>query len=458
MSVPSRVFTSERMSEHRSNTLNLADRITLIRGRIRKRLLQLGEQLIYRIAGFPMAFWRQMHFVPPADDLPPAEYLHRYYAWDYWRLPLGPLKAVAAAVLWPVALAVTMTFFTRNNGTTIAERTGVSIGQQLKGQVKMAGRHAIAPFWFYMFELYLPDRAKRAHLYLTAHETIGPAYSLLQPPPDADPLDDKIPFAEHCHVTSVRAVPVFMHFSGGEPRPLKGGQDVLPDCDLFVKPRSGSGGHRMERWDVAGEGRYRNSAGQVLTRDELMAKLREQSLRDDYIVQPRLANHPELDDISNGALATIRLLTIRNEEGRAEATNAAFRMAIGNAVVDNFHQGGIATAVDFATGRIGEASDIGVRPGVGWRETHPVSGARFAGRILPYWHEAVELAIRAHEAFPQRTIVGWDVAMLPDGPCIIEGNGKPDLDIHQRAERRPLGDQRIATLLKFNVQKAMSRR
>ena len=67
-------------------------------------------------------------------------------------------------------------------------------------------------------------------------------------------MDDKIWFAEHCHEQGVRAVPVLMHFSKGERQPLKGGSDVLPDGDLFVKPRSGSGGHRMERWDFIGEG------------------------------------------------------------------------------------------------------------------------------------------------------------------------------------------------------------
>jgi hypothetical protein len=242
-----------------------------------------------------------------------------------------------------------------------------------------------------------------------------------------------------------------MHFSKGERQPLKGGSDVLPDGDLFVKPRSGSGGHRMERWDFIGEGRYRNAHAQVLTREQLMEKLARQSLKDDFLVQPRLANHPALDDISNGALATVRLLTCRNEQGQAEATNAAFRMAIGNSVVDNFHQGGLATAVDLQTGVIGMASDIGIRPDVGWRDTHPVSGSRFAGRTLPHWPEVVALAVRAHEAFPKRVVVGWDVAMLADGAMIIEGNGKPDLDIHQRAERGPAGESRIAHLLAFNV-------
>jgi hypothetical protein len=434
---------------HRS----LSDRLTTLKGAAWKALLREAEAFAYLVAGLPMAL-RRMFRGKPTLALPPAEYLHRYYAWTYWQLPWGPLKAIAAAIAWPIALPIAVFVFARRNARVIAERSGVSPAEQVMRQVEMAARFAIAPFWFYMFELHLPERRKRAALYLTAHETIGPAYSLLQPPPDADDMDDKIWFAEHCHEQGVKAVPVLMHFSGGERQPLKGGCDLLPDSDLFVKPRSGSGGHRMERWDFIGEGRYRNAHGETMSRAELVEKLARQSLKDDFLVQPRLANHPALDDISNGALATVRLLTCRNEQGRAEATNAAFRMAIGNSVVDNFHQGGLATAVDMETGVIGIASDIGIRPEVGWRDTHPVSGACFAGRTLPHWDEVVALAVKAHEAFPQRVVVGWDVAMLADGAMIIEGNGKPDLDIHQRAERGPAGESRIAHLLAFNVDRA----
>jgi hypothetical protein len=83
----------------------------------------------------------------------------------------------------------------------------------------------------------------------------------------------------------------------------------------------------------------------------------------------------------------------------------------------------------------------------------PVRAGENAGRTLPHWADVVALAVQAHEAFPQRVVVGWDVAMLSDGATIIEGNGKPDLDIHQRAERGPAGESRIAHLLAYNVDK-----
>ena len=438
---------------------SLSDRLTGLRGRIRRHLLRIGEQFIYDVAGLTLALRHLVRLRRPSPGLAPVEYIHRYYGYAFFRLPYGPLRAMVAAAVWPLLLVAAIVVFTRRNGTAIARRSGVSVPRQVLAQLAMSVRHAIAPFWFYMFELWDPARRKTAGKLLTAHETIGPAYDLLQPKPGTDGLDDKVWFARHCRETGLRAVPVLFLLSEGVMRPQIDGVTALPDADLFVKPRSGSGGHRMERWDVAGGGSFRNSRGDVLSREALTAMLLEKSLKDDFLIQPRLANHPDLDDISNGALATVRVLTIRNEHGRAEATNAAFRMAVGgNSVVDNFHQGGLATAVDLATGVIGEASDLGAWPHMGWRETHPVSGARFAGRTLPLWKDVLDLAVRTHEAFPDRIIVGWDVAMLADGACVIEGNGKPDLDIHQRAERRPLGDSRIARLLVLNVQTALSRR
>jgi hypothetical protein len=426
------------------------DRIALLRGRFRKWALIHLEKFAYRVAGLTMALW------PEGRGNTAAEYLHHCYRLNYWRLPWGPLKGLVAAVTWPVALAILVTQCTRRNGAAIRGRTGKSIPAQIGEQISVAISHSIAPIWYYMFELFENDRRGRAGLYLTAHETIAGAYVLLEPHDGSDMMADKVWFAATCREKGVFAVPVLLHASKGATHFPEGQAPTLPDTDLFVKPRIGNGGHNSERWDCLGGGRFRSSRGQILDRDGLLAWLIALSLKEDYIVQPRLINHPALDDISNDALATVRVLTCRTETGGFEATNTAFRMAIGtNSVVDNFHQGGIASPVDFDTGQLGLASDIGTSPDVGWRHSHPVTGAQFLGRVLPYWNEVIALACAAHAAFPQRTAVGWDVAMLRDGPCIIEGNASPDLDIHQRAERRPLGDQRIAQLLAFHLRQVL---
>ena len=416
-------------------------------GRLRKRLLSLAEQLAYDVSGLTMALPFRA-----ASKAPDAEALHLFYRRHFWSQRWGLARGILALILWLPALGFTIIQYTARNGQSIRIRSGKSPATQMLEQLRFAWSHAIAPPWYYMFEFFTPARAAQAGEYLTAHETIAGAYALLEPAADADHMADKVWFAEHCRLIGINAVPVLFHASGGHLHFITPPDDPAFETDLFVKPRSGNGGHHAERWDQQDGGFYRNSQGLTLSREKLFAHLAEQSLREDFIVQPRLINHPALDDISNGALSTIRVLTCKDETGKSIATNVAFRMAVGgNRVVDNFHQGGLAAPVDMASGRIGMASDIGRFPAMGWREAHPVTGAIFAGRVLPFWKEAVQQACEADAAFPWRTAIGWDVAMLKDGPCIIEGNGKPDLDIHQRCERRPLGRQRIAALLAWHV-------
>lgn len=428
-----------------------AERLAVRLGRLRKWTLYRLEHLAYDVGGLPLAITSLGRPPGASHETEAARYVHELHGYMYWRSGGGPLKALLAAALWTPALATTIYIYTRRNGRAVQARTGKPVSRQIIEQVGLAATRSIAPLWYYMFEFFDDARRQEAGLYLTAQETIGPAYSLLEPEGTVDRMADKVWFADYCRRVGVPAVPVLLHFTAGAAAE-SGGVTALPESDLFVKPRQGNGGHNAERWDHVGDRFYRNSKGEKLPGPELMTRLVRQSLKEDFVVQPRLPNHPDLVDLANGALSTVRVLTCRNETGGFEATNAAFRMAIGgNNVVDNFHQGGLAANVDLATGKVGEASDMGVRPAVGWRETHPVSGAQFHGRVLPQWREVLDLACRAHRAFPHRTVVGWDVAMLPEGPCIIEGNAKPDLDIHQRVERRPLGDCRIGRLLAFHL-------
>ena len=82
-------------------SLTLSDRLTTLKGHAWKALLREAEAFAYLVAGLPMAL-RRIFRSKPTLALPPAEYLHRHYAWTYWQLPWGPLKALAAAIAWPM--------------------------------------------------------------------------------------------------------------------------------------------------------------------------------------------------------------------------------------------------------------------------------------------------------------------------------------------------------------------
>jgi Sugar-transfer associated ATP-grasp len=124
-------------------------------------------------------------------------------------------------------------------------------------------------------------------------------------------------------------------------------------------------------------------------------------------------------------------------------------------VVDNFHAGGIAAQVDLDSGVVGRATDLGLQRDTQWFDDHPTTGARIAGRRIPMWQDVLDVARRAHRAFGDQIIVGWDVAVLEVGPQLIEGNKGPDFDIIQRTSRAPIGNARVGTLLAHHLRRAL---
>ena len=55
-------------------------------------------------------------------------------------------------------------------------------------------------------------------------------------------------------------------------------------------------------------------------------------------------------------------------------------------------------------------------------DKHPDSGQEFRGFCIPMWTEAVHLARRAHQTFSSLPFIAWDIAILQDGPVLVEGN------------------------------------
>jgi len=419
-----------------------------------------GDPLVVRIPLCPPLpiLWRAHQ---AKRDRSPAAFLHWAILREAWRersLTQRGGLLLRLALLWLPANLVVSAWSTSLNATEIKRRTGKGVLRQLAEQLAVLVAYDVRAPWYYTFDLFEDSLRSQAGDYLSRAETKSGAFLLFRRylrGTEKASLGHKWRFFERCEAHQLRTMPVLAYAESGVLHFVAG--EELPRRDLFVKPTKGRGGVGSDWWACEGDG-YRSSAGIQMTREALTQHIVELSRIEPYLVAPRLKCHPDLEDLSNGALSTARIVTLRNERGGFEATDAVFRMAVGsNTIIDNFHAGGLASNVAMATGELSRATDLALRPDVGWRDVHP-SGAMIAGRKLPFWREAIELVERAHVAFPDRVLIGWDVAMLADGPCIIEGNGGPDLDIHQRCSRTPSGRTRLGQLLAFHTQRALDAR
>jgi hypothetical protein len=406
---------------------------------------QSAERLVYRVAGLPVALSAAWLGGRGADG--DGLLVETAFAANYWH-PAGFgewAELVVAFAAWPLAVLAGVLWFTVRNGPTIRRRGGKSVPGQLLDQFRLYFSAGVLPPWYYVFSLHEDPCRRRAKSFLQRFETKPCIFPMLKER-KGSPLNDKAEFAEYCALHRIRCVETVMQIDGEVPR------QVLPDRDLFVKRSKGRGGCGAERWDRVAPFTFASPAGERLDIKSLLERLAERSRNGALIVQPRLTPHPALADLCTGALPTVRLVTCLDENGKPEVIGAVFRMAIGeNVTVDNLHAGGIAAAVDLRSGRLSRATNLGTDARLGWLSAHPDTGAAIEGRTLPLWSDVKRCAANAHRAFADRVVIGWDIAILDDGPILVEGNGNPDMDILQRFMRTGLREHRFGVLLDHHL-------
>ncbi len=203
---------------------------------------------------------------------------------------------------------------------------------------------------------------------------------------------------------------------------------------LFGKPLNYSGSFGSALIDrVEGEDVVLSNG----TRLGLDAFCREivQEYGEGFLFQSAITQHQELTDIIGRAIGTIRLVTIR-DEALPRPFYSLWKIPAPKAMSDNFWQDGSMIApVDIETGEVG---DTWVGTGLDARkvEAHPVSGRAIRSFMVPHWQEALRMASEAHALFPDFGVIGWDVAITPEGPLLIECNDNPFHTLYQLAFRR----------------------
>lgn len=155
------------------------------------------------------------------------------------------------------------------------------------------------------------------------------------------------------------------------------------------------------------------------------------------LVEERIQQHHDLNTLNPSSVNTLRIVTVL-KEGKVNIVGCILRMGR-DSFVDNLSSGGIAVPVDCATGEI-TGPGISKMPDEKKYYRHPGTGAKLTGFHIPYWREVLQLIQRAGVEVPAVRTVGWDVAITPKGPILVEGNDNWNKRIWQLPCGRGMAD------------------
>jgi hypothetical protein len=351
-------------------------------------------------------------------------------------------------------------------GPGVRRQYGISLSEQFRCLSSDHLSYRILPEKFYMYQLYVAENRKLRARHFGFSEILPMQQYLIDVSrcEDFPWLQSKHRFAQRCSEIGLPSVPLLAEFAEGKmivhPPGSNEREAVFPPVDLFSKPSEYWCGIGANLWLYKSAGRYVNAlSGESHDQETLIEKLCAESKSGRIVVQEKVSNHSSMaGSLTNGGLATVRLVTCRTPDGAVDFLPPAIRMPIGQAIVDNIAQGGLAAPVDLATGKIcGPAIQKDKATGVTWFEKHPDTGFDLAGAQLPCWREVLDLAKQAHAAFPSMPFVGWDIAILRDGPVVLEGNAWWDVDLTILPHRISLSDTQFITYYNYHLKRAAAK-
>ncbi|WP_018175029.1 MULTISPECIES: sugar-transfer associated ATP-grasp domain-containing protein [unclassified Thioalkalivibrio] len=334
---------------------------------------------------------------------------------------------------------------------------------RMHGVLKARFRHRIGPRHYSLFRLATVDPSHWQD-YVIDNKAYGDHFRAISAERHRSTVSRKSLFFAHCVRHGLPTPPVQAIIPPGhETPPVEGSPEgagtvvtsarrwleVLQagEEDLFIKPDDGAYGdgafsatRRNDRWHYC---------GRVTALSDLFYFVRARASQSQtcFIAQSRIQPHDKLSGLmSPTAVGCVRIVTYMRD-GKARLFCAEIKLTAGEGDTDNFGlaaNGNMVAAVDMDSGRLslGYTSRSPAWPVIQPVTEHPDTGEPIEGTPLPLWEEVKALALQAQRSLPEVKTIGWDIAITPEGPLILEGNttyGLASLQIaHQRGFRREM--------------------
>ena len=380
-------------------------------------------------------FKKSLPLYPGIDRYKCAEFLDEYYAWRRERQTI--FHKVRNGITYPVFKAW---LYVRVG--QVARRYNLD-KEWAQNALGVASRNFIDPNDLAWFRVNTDADAKhlfRRFEYASVNKLINPKNWSAE-----CVLGNKIAFHNICKAHNIPHPQILATAIGGQVEVFKKPEHGV----IAIKPSGGEGGRGFSSAKI--------DLSAANWREEMIRIIQAQTdnRSSGWLVQDKLRNHPALKPLSQSAVITARYVTMLNEQDAPELVAAVLRFPSDPKIeVDNLKAGAMMAKINVGAEKL-EKGCLG--RGAHDIEKHPVSGAKIAGFEVPFAKESAELVTVAHEQFRDYCLVGWDVLITPNGPIILEGNGKPGIDITQRGMWQNAGEGRFGELISFHVHKALSK-
>ena len=190
-------------------------------------------------------------------------------------------------------------------------------------------------------------------------------------------------------------------------------RDFLRQNPRFVlKPDVGTGG----------KGVCIVSASDYPSEQALLDFVRAQ---EDALLEEIIPQHPDMAYFNKDSINTLRIVYLSTEEEPA-LLYCSLRVGRKGSAVDNLCSGGMICAVNTKSCRV--VSDAFDNDGNRYHSHPDCSSVVFPGSPVPYVPEALSLCRNlAGQLYEQQglRLAGFDVAVAPDGPVLVEANAFP---------------------------------
>jgi hypothetical protein len=207
-------------------------------------------------------------------------------------------------------------------------------------------------------------------------------------------------------------------------------ESACPD-ELVIKPAFGAYGEGVRVLTRTAAKRFLDPAGQGASALDLVDQMRAGAGLHGWVIQARIRNLPEVARLSGSPyLQCVRLITLTDRGGVCHILHGHLKVIVGTNAIDNFHHGAtgnVTARIDLERGTL-FAAVAGHPGGAGYTtmSVHPTTGVALEGFAIPFWAQACQLAREAARVFLPLRFVGWDIAITPDGPVLVEANWNSD--------------------------------